>query len=108
MSRISKLFGGLIPSAHAPSKNREGYPAWERPIEEQYLQTLLTNTFGQTFYASQQDLVAEAGEVHDKMLAHDSHFAARALAYARNRGFMRTQPVYGLAKLAAVDKGMFV
>ena len=53
MSRIGKLFGTLARrSAHAPAVNRDGYPAWERPLEEQYLQTLLTNTLGQTFYAS--------------------------------------------------------
>ena len=46
MSRISNLF--TKQSLIAPSVNRDGYPAFERPLEEQYLQTLLTNTFGNT------------------------------------------------------------
>ncbi len=106
MSRIGKLFGSLArrrgaPSSQAPSANREGYPAWERPLEEQYLQTLLTNTFGNTFYVSQRELVAEAAQLHDQMVARAPAFAATALVYARNRGFMRAQPLFGLAKLAA-------
>ncbi len=50
MSRIGSIFGKLARrSVQAPSENREGYPAWQRPLEEQYLQTLLTNAFGNTF-----------------------------------------------------------
>jgi 60 kDa SS-A/Ro ribonucleoprotein len=99
MSRIGKLFSRK--SAQAPSLNRDGYPAWERPLEEQYLQTLLTNTLGNTFYVSQRELLAESAQLHDAMVARDPAFAATALVYARNRGFMRAQPVFGLAKLAS-------
>jgi 60 kDa SS-A/Ro ribonucleoprotein len=105
MSRISNIFGSLArPSAKAPSTNRDGYPAFERPLEEQYLQTLLTNTFGNTFYVSQKELIAEAALLHDQMVARDPAFAASALVHARNRGFMRAQPVFGLAKLASVKE----
>ena len=41
------------------------------------------------------------------MLKQDSAFAAKAIVYARNYGFMRTQPIYWLAKLAAVDGDAF-
>jgi len=100
MSRIGSIFGKLARrSAQAPAENRQGFPAWSRPLEEQYLQTVMTNAFGNTFYASAEELRAEATEVHDQMLAQDPGFAARALAFARLRGFMRAQPLYGLAKL---------
>ncbi|HEX2571814.1 MAG TPA: TROVE domain-containing protein [Polyangia bacterium] len=102
MSRIAGLFGGSARSTSAPTHNREGYPAWSRPLAEQYLQALLTNTLGQTFYASQRELVAEAGALHDAMLAEDPEFVSRALVYARTRGYMRSQPLYGLAKLAGL------
>lgn len=103
MSRISSLFAPSNASALAPSKNREGYPAWERSLEEQYVQTLMTNTLGSTFYASQRDLIAEASDIHDKMLAKDVQFAGKALVYARNKGYMRSQPVFGLAKMACLS-----
>lgn len=105
MSRIQKLFGAI--ARRAPAQNRAGFPAWEPTLEGQYLQTLLTNTFGNTFYASAQELVAEAEEVHGRMLAADPAFAAQALAFAREEGFMRSQPLYGLARLAAVDGPLF-
>lgn len=98
MSRASRLFSAPL----ARSRNREGYPAWDRPVEEQYVQTLLTNSLGQTYYASQDQLLQEAGEVHRAMLAEDPAFAARALPYARQHGYMRLQPVFGLALLSQV------
>jgi 60 kDa SS-A/Ro ribonucleoprotein len=99
--RAVKAFRPLAPSTTAPSQNREGYPAWERPIREQYLQTLLTNTFGNAYYASERELAAESEKVHTAMLAESPEFAALALSYARERGYMRTQPIYGLARLFA-------
>jgi len=109
MSLASRLFNPRQRSKLAPTTMRDPaqYPAWERPIQEQYLQTLLTNTFGNTFYVDQRDLLKEAGEVHDKMLVEDPTFAAKAIGYARNKGFMRTQSVFGLAKLFYTDKGLF-
>jgi len=89
----------------ATSQNREGWPSWDRPLPEQFLQTLLTNTVGRTFYASAQDLLAEAHQVHDAMVATgDWPFIGSALAYARQRGFMRLQPILGLVKLAQAAK----
>jgi 60 kDa SS-A/Ro ribonucleoprotein len=85
----------------APSQNREGYPAWEDSLEQQFLQTLLTNTFGKTFYVSQKEVVKEASALHDKMAQDDPEFMAKAIVYARNKGYMRSQPIYGLAKLVS-------
>jgi 60 kDa SS-A/Ro ribonucleoprotein len=108
MSRLNKTFKPKAPVVPPPTMvNRDGYPAWSRPLDEQYLQTLLTNTFGGTFYADAKTLVAESAQVHDAMLAKDPAFAANALVYARQKGFMRSQPVYGLAKLAGVDADLF-
>lgn len=96
----AKLFQTPPPSASADTTNAQGYPAFTQPLEEAYLQMLLTNTFGDAFYATQKDLVAEAEKTHTAMLAKDPSFVAKALPYARNRGFMRTQPIYGLVRMA--------
>lgn len=87
--------------------NRDGYAAYTRPIEEQYAQTLLTNTFGNTYYATERDLVQESTLVNDAMLAKDPDFASKAIVYARTKGFMRTQPIFALAKLAAIPGPYF-
>ncbi len=103
MSRAQEVFKTPVPTI----KNRDGFPAYERPLEEQYLQTLLTNTLGNTYYASGDELLQEAAQVHDAMLAKDPVFAAKALGFARNEGFMRLQPIFGLAKLAGADRALF-
>lgn len=97
---VAKLFQAPLPSASADTVNREGYAAFSQPLEEAYLQMLLTNTFGDAFYVTQKELVAEAEKTHTAMLAKDPSFVAKALPYARNRGFMRTQPIYGLVRMA--------
>lgn len=102
---VNRIFGkGAKPSDRPASTDTDRrVTGFERPLEEQYVQTLLTNTFGQTYYASQKELIAEGERLHGEMIAEDPVFAARALVYARNRGFMRTQPIYGLAALASAD-----
>lgn len=105
--RAASAFSPSPRSPTAPLVNRDHYPAWDRPLKEQYLQTLLTNTFGNSYYADAKTLIAEAVAVHDAMLKEDPEFAAKALVYARERGYMRTQPIYGLARLAAVHREGF-
>lgn len=100
MSRVRRVFGNRIQVPKPTTVNREGYPAYERPVEEQYVQTLLTNTLGNTFYASGEELLQEAEALHDRMVAEDPEFVAKALPYARQKGYMRTQPIFGLAKLS--------
>jgi 60 kDa SS-A/Ro ribonucleoprotein len=99
MSRAAQMFSTPIPT----KVNRDGYPAYERSLEEQFLQTLLTNSLGNTFYSDSNELLKEANEIHDQMLAKDPEFYAKALSFARNEGYMRLQPIFGLSKLAARD-----
>lgn len=104
MSRAMRIFKNPPDrTVRAPITNRDGFPAWVRSIEEQYVQTLVCNTFGNQFYASERDMITEAEQVHDAMLAKDTDFAAKALVYSRTKGYMRTQPIYGLAKLFEKD-----
>lgn len=102
MSRAVKTFGRsskVKRSMQAPVVNRESFPAWDRTVEDRFVQTLVTNTFGDTFYADRHDLIAEAEAIHTAMVAADPLFASKALVYARTKGYMRTQPIYGLVRL---------
>jgi 60 kDa SS-A/Ro ribonucleoprotein len=80
--------------------NHEGAPAYLRSLREQTVQVLATGTFGDTFYASGKDLAAEAMEVLLRARTECPEFLARALVWAREKGFMRTLPVTGLAILS--------
>ncbi|MEQ6359443.1 TROVE domain-containing protein [Thermoanaerobacter thermohydrosulfuricus] len=103
MSRAKQLFSVKL----SDTTNREGYPAYTRSLEEQYVQTLLTNTIGNTFYADSNTLLSEANALHDQMLDKNPNFVAKALVFARNRGLMRLQPIFGLAKLSLVSTELF-
>lgn len=103
MSRAKQMFTVPVPD----TQNRDGYPAYTRSLEELYVQTIMTNTLGNTYYANKQELLQEADQIHDAMLKKDPLFAAKALAYGRKNGYMRLQPIFGLAKLAAVDQEIF-
>jgi len=106
MSRAKDIFAAP-PTPKPDTVNKAGYAAYTRPLKEQYLQTLLTNTMGNTFYSQGQDLIAESSAIHDQMMKEDPEFAAQAIVYARNEGFMRLQPIYGLVKLSSANVSLF-
>ena len=85
------------------TKNAAGHGAFSRPEDEEYLKVLLTNVFGQTYYVAAEDQYSQAIEAHEKMVKSDPEFMSKALPYARNRGYMRTQPAVGLATLAVEE-----
>ncbi|BBH22458.1 60 kDa SS-A/Ro ribonucleoprotein [Paenibacillus baekrokdamisoli] len=103
MSIAKKLFGSLRPNIF----NKDNYPAFTRSVEEQYLQTLLTNTMSNTFYADQNVLLTEAAQLHHEMAETNPTFMAKAIVFARNEGFMRLQPLFGLAILSVYRPDLF-
>ncbi|MBP1966428.1 TROVE domain-containing protein [Paenibacillus aceris] len=103
MSIAKKLFGSLRPNTF----NKEHYPAFTRSLEEQYLQTLLTNTMSNTFYADRNELLADAEQIHHEIADSNPNFMAKAIVFARNEGFMRLQPLFGLAILSIYRQDLF-
>ncbi len=99
MSRARQIFGQ--PTAPKPTtRNLSGAAAFGKSDEEAYLQMLLTNTLGNTYYTRQFDHVQGSKELHERMVADDPKFVEKAIVYARNQGYMRTQPIMGLAYLS--------
>lgn len=108
MARVLDKFKSKTnPYIKAHGVNYEGFPTFKRSLQEGYLQVLLTNTLGGTFYASEDKLMQESLALHAEMAATHPAFMARALVYARNEGFMRLQPIVGLAYLAKADRDLF-
>ncbi|WP_438447040.1 TROVE domain-containing protein [Gorillibacterium sp. sgz5001074] len=103
MSFAQKLFGSLKPT----TRNKDQYPAYTRSVEEQYLQILLTNTMSNTYYADQNELLSDAEQLHHEMAVGNPSFMAKAIVFARNSGFMRLQPLFGLAILSAYRPDLF-
>jgi 60 kDa SS-A/Ro ribonucleoprotein len=88
--------------------NYHGAPTFQRPLPERVLQVLTTNTLGNTFYASAQEITAQTLEVLQKAAVDIPEFLAKALVYARNKALLKTVPVIGLVALStAKDKSLF-
>jgi 60 kDa SS-A/Ro ribonucleoprotein len=104
---MTKIIYKSKPRDFLNKTNHSGFPACERSDREKYIQTLLCNNFGRTYYADENDMTKIAAEMHQKMIREDPEFAAKAIVYARNKGFMRSQPIYGLAVLADKDPVLF-
>lgn len=108
MSRLSSAFSKPQPSLTANSQNEAGYAAWSGSLKGQYVQMLVTNVLGRTYYASERNQKEDAVKLHFAMRDADPVFMGKALVYAREQGYMRSQPVLGLAVLIsdgdALDK----
>lgn len=104
MSRINFVSNKVWESSLAKpdTRNVDGFAAYTRSLEEQYLQCLLTNTMGGTYYTNKEKDFEAATDLHKRMIAKDPAFAAGAIAFAREKGYMRLQPIYGLAYLATM------
>jgi 60 kDa SS-A/Ro ribonucleoprotein len=107
MSRITNIFNRKVEVPVANTVNNSGHPAYTKDLKEQYVQMLMTNTFGDTFYVKSNDLINEAVSLTTKMLETDSEFAAKALVYARTQGYMRSTTIYGLARLSCFNTALF-
>lgn len=107
MSRASTIFAPVKPVIKPKAYNPSGYAVYDRPLEERFLQVLLSNTLGSTFYATAKDLLEQTEEVHREMLDKDPVFYAQAIAFARTDGWMRTQPIYGLSMLSVYNTKLF-
>jgi 60 kDa SS-A/Ro ribonucleoprotein len=107
MSKVTSTFGTAVKrkrstprSTKMDTTNPAGSKAFSMDAEHEYVKTLLTNVLGQTFYVSEEDNVAKTVALHDEMVKNDPEFVSKALPYARTKGYMRSQPVLGLATLA--------
>jgi hypothetical protein len=100
IGNAGRLFSPPLPSANATRQTAHSLPAFERPWQERLLQVLLCNTLEDTFYAAKRDMLEETKAGHEHAITTDIDFYAAAFAYARSKGLVRTQPIYGLALLA--------
>lgn len=108
MSRAMALFRAITSAVKPPDDtNRDDFPSYVQTPEHDFVQTLLTNTLGNTFYVERGTLLEEANRIHRTMVAADPELAAKAIVYARNNGFMRTQPLLALAHLSIAHPAWF-
>lgn len=88
---------GNVPAAD--TKNHAGGKAYSRSAQEALAQLSVTGCFGDTYYASATDQLAEAKKVLGE---NTPEFIAKCAIYARERGNMKDMPAFMLAYLTAV------
>src|SRR5258708_21304053 len=90
--RTSSLFPGskskVIKAPPPDIKNTGGYDAWSGTLEEDYLQTLMTNILGNTFYADAKQNIKMSSELrseeHTSELQSPDHLVCRLLLEKKN------------------------
>lgn len=111
MSRLSSTFKTVTTKSKVKESsivpNAAGGPGYTRPDEEAYLQMLMTNVLGNTFYQSRERQIMDSLSMHEAAVVGFPEFMAKAAVYARNKGYMRTQPAMAMAFLAREKSPFF-
>jgi 60 kDa SS-A/Ro ribonucleoprotein len=88
------------PTATADTVNKHGTKAWTQSDSTRVDQIMMTGTFGNSFYASGDELVKDAIEVIERVAKKDPALLASTIVKGRNDGFIRTAPLIGLTVLS--------
>jgi len=86
-------------------KNKEGFPAYRRTVEEEVLSVLTTGSTANLFYVKAEENIKEMLEVLKK--CEDTQFLAKATIYAREKGFTRTLPIASLVEISKRHPRLF-
>jgi len=86
-------------------KNKEGFPAYRRTVEEEVLSVLMTGSTANLFYVKAEENIKEMLEILKK--CEDTQFLAKATIYAREKGFTRTLPIASLVEISKRHPRLF-
>jgi len=82
------------------TKNYANFPAWEKNIEDMFLQLLATEMFGNTYYANEEERLKLGIGVIDAFTKAEPKRAAEITKDARNKYYMRTLPILATVYLS--------
>lgn len=104
MKQLKETIASAAAAAGADTRNAEGAPAWTMRDGDRLVQLAMTGTLGPAFYASAQEVTADAASLLERAEAAP---LAEAIVRGRNEGFVRTFPLLGLAYLSKKDPALF-
>jgi 60 kDa SS-A/Ro ribonucleoprotein len=104
MKQLKDTLASAAAAATADTRNAEGAPAWTMRDGDRLVQLAMTGTLGPAFYATAQEVTAEAAALLERAEAAP---LADAIVRGRNEGFIRTFPLLGLAYLSKKDSALF-
>jgi len=91
----------------ADTLNYEGFKAWIMSDRERIRQLCMTGSLVNTFYVSEGKILEQAVEVLSNIAKEDPSYLASCIVEGRNKGFMRTVNILGLAILSLYDVKKF-
>ena len=104
MKELKDTIASAVAAASADTVNAEGAPAWTIRDADRLVQLAMTGTLGNAFYASAQEITADAV----RLLARaEPRALADAIVRGRNDGFIRAFPLLGLVYLSLKDTALF-
>lgn len=104
MKQLKTTLASAAAAATADARNAEGAPAWTMRDGDRLVQLAMTGTLGPAFYATAQEVTADAAALLERAEAAP---LADAIVRGRNEGFIRTFPLLGLAYLSKKDSALF-
>ena len=102
VKNVHELDGKVFRGADAV--NHEGSKAWSMSDKEMLKQYAYTGVLGNTFYATQKDIIDEAIDLIKRSDAKD---LAESIVIGRNEGYIRSFSILGLVYLSMKDIDLF-
>ena len=104
MNELKDTIPSAIAAVSADTVNAEGAPAWTMRDADRLVQLSMTGTLGNAFYASAQEVTADAVRLLERA---EPRALADAIVRGRNEGFIRAFPLLGLVYLSRKDSALF-
>ncbi len=104
MKELKDTIPSAIAAVSANTVNAEGAPAWTMRDTDRLVQLSMTGTLGNAFYASAQEVTADAVRLLERA---EPRALADAIVRGRNEGFIRAFPLLGLVYLSRKDPALF-
>ncbi len=104
MKELKDTISSAVAAVSADTVNAEGALAWTMRDADRLVQLAMTGTLGNAFYASAQEVTADAVRLLERA---ESRALADAIVRGRNEGFIRAFPLLGLVYLSRKDPALF-
>jgi 60 kDa SS-A/Ro ribonucleoprotein len=95
------------PYRTADTLNPEGALAWVMPDEDRVQQMCMVGVMGNTFYATERELVDETTDALFNVASKNPQLLHDCIIKGRQDGFVRTVNIAGLVFLSMTDKNLF-
>ena len=99
---MSKIWQKVGTTGHV---NKEGFPSYRGDKKTDLVSVLMTGSTGNTFYVRAENQIERFAEIFKRF--PDPEFMAKAIVYAREKGYNREIPIAATVALSVKDRDLF-